>query len=284
MILARRRQAGQPHSPHCLGGLMRVLRFAFIGSLAVALSACINSTSLVIVKPDGSGTIEQTMLVNLAALKGLMAGAGAGQTKESPGVMNEAEFKRTAERMGVRPVSLTPVKQGGFEGAKAVFAFDDISKIRLDQDPQMAGPGVTASGKDDPIKFTLTRQGGTSVLTINVDEKAAASATEKVKDAPGIDQVDPAMMQMIKTIFEGFRISIDLEVDGKIIKTNADYVNGSRITLLELDAAGIFKDEAKLKELQSKIRPGASLSELRPFLKDIQGVKINHPSVTIEYR
>jgi hypothetical protein len=264
---------------------MRVLRLAFVGWFAVALSACINSSSLVKVKPDGSGTIEQTMLVNLAAVKGLLAGVGAGQTKESGGILNEAEFKRIAERMGVRPVSLTPVKEGGFEGAKAVFAFDDISKIRLDQDPQMAGaPGASASGKNDPIKFTLTRQGSTSVLTISVDEKAAASATEKVKEAPSIDQVDPAMMQMIKTMFEGFHIAIDLEVEGKIIKTNADYVNGSRITLLELDAAGIFKDEAKLKELQSKIRPGASLSELRPFLKDIQGVKINHASVTVEYR
>jgi hypothetical protein len=27
-----------------------------------------------------------------------------------------------------------------------------------------------------------------------------------------------------------------------------------------------------------------SLSELRPYLKDIQGVKVNHPTVTIEYR
>jgi hypothetical protein len=184
----------------------------------------------------------------------------------------------------VRPVSLTPMKEGGFEGAKAIFAFDDISKIRVNQDPQLAGPAAAAAGSDNPIRFALTRQGGTSVLTISVDEKAAASATEKVKEAPSIDQVDPAMLQMIKTMFEGFRIAIDIEVDGKIIKTNADYVNGSRITLLELEAAGIFQDEAKLKALQSKIRPGASLSELRPLLKEIKGVKVNHPSVTIEYR
>jgi hypothetical protein len=262
---------------------MPVRRFVYVAALALALSGCINSTSLVTVKPDGSGTIEQTILVNLAAIKGLMAGMGAGQTKESGGVLNEAEFKRTAERMGVRPVSLTPMKQGGFEGAKAVFAFDDISKVRVDQGPQI-GPGAASAGSDSPIRFALKRQGSTSVLTINVDERAAASATEKVQEAPSIDKVDPAMMQMIKTMFEGLRIAIDLQVEGKIIKTNADYVNGSRITLLELDAAGIFEDEAKLKDLQSKIRPGASLSELRPFLKDIKGVKVNHPSLTIEYR
>ena len=264
---------------------MAIVRSLLIGSLALMLSGCINSTSLVRVKPDGSGTIEQTMLVNLAAVKGMMAGMGAGQTKESPGVLNEAEFKRTAERMGVRPVSLTPVKQGNFEGSKAIFAFDDITKIRLDQDPQVGGPaGAAVSKTGSPIKFALSKQGGSTVLTISVDEKSVASATDKAQTAPSLDQIDPAMMQMVKTMFEGFRILIDLEVDGKIVKTNADYVNGSRITLVELDAAGIFQDEAKLKGLQSKLGPGMSLSELRPFLKDIKGVKVNHPTVTIEYR
>ena len=262
---------------------MLVLRCAVISSLAFVVSGCINSTTLVKVKPDGSGTIEQTMLANLAAVKGMMAGmGGTGQIKSSGGVLDEAEFKRTAERMGVRPVSLTPMKQAGFEGAKAVFAFDDISKIRLDQDPPVGGG--SSSGSKSPIAFALNRQGGATTLTISVDEKAAASATEKVQEAPSIEQVDPAMMQMIKTMFAGFRIAIDLEVDGKIIKTNADYVNGSRITFLELDADSIFQDEAKLKGLQTKIRPGVSLAELRPFLKEIKGVKINHPTVTIEYR
>ena len=72
------------------------------------------------------------------------------------------------------------------------------------------------------------------------------------------------MMQMMKTMFQGFKVAIDLEVEGKIVKTNADYVNGSRITLLEIDMAGLFEDEAKLKALQSKIGPGASMSEIRP--------------------
>jgi hypothetical protein len=267
---------------------MIVLRVVVLLAVAISTSACINSASLIKVKPDGSGTIEQTLLVNLAAVKGLMAGLGAGQGKENESMLNEAEFKRTAERMGVRPVSLTPVKQGNFQGAMAVYAFDDISKVRVDQDPQMAGAAkgkfVSSGAASNPIRFGLTRQGGTSVLTITVDEKVASEATAKAQEAPSLDKVDPAMLQMIKTMFEGFHINIDLEVDGKIVKTNADYVNGSRITLLEVDMAGVFEDEAKLKTLQSKVRPGASLSELRPYLKDIKGVKINHPSLTIEYR
>ena len=54
------------------------------------LSGCINSSTLVKVKPDGSGTIEQTMLVNAGALKGLMAGMGGGQIKEGGGPASSA--------------------------------------------------------------------------------------------------------------------------------------------------------------------------------------------------
>lgn len=267
-----------------------VLRVAVIGLSAAVLAGCINSGTLVKVKPDGSGTIEQTMLVNAAALKGLMSGfGGQAQVKEAPGAMNEEEFKRTAERMGVRPVSLTPMKENGFEGSKAIFAFDDITKIRVDQDPP-AVPGAAASAGSkpsggSPIKFGFARQGASSVLTITVDEKSmTAGSSPTPTGKPGIEKMDPAMLQMIKTMFQGFKVQIDLEVDGKIIKTDADYVTGSRVTLLELDMATLFENEAALTALQSKVGPGASIADVRPYLKDVKGVKINNPSLTIEFR
>lgn len=266
---------------------MTLRRLVVLLALSVLASGCINSASLIKVKPDGSGTIEQTLLVNMAAVKGLMAGMGGAQGKGTESILSEEEFKRTGERMGVRPVSLTPLKDGNFQGAKAVYAFDDITKVRVDQEPQVAGATskMSRSGaSSNPIRFTLARQGASSVLTISVDENVAKEATAKVQEAPSLDQIDPAMMQMIKTMFEGFHVGIDLEIEGKIVKTNADYVSGSRVTLLDVEMASVLQDEAKLKALQSKVKPGVSLSELRPYLKDIKGVKINHPTVTIEYR
>jgi hypothetical protein len=75
---------------------------------------------------------------------------------------------------------------------------------------------------------------------------------------------------MVKTMFEGFKINIDLEVAGSIVKTNAEYVTGSRITLLEMDLGLLFQDQEKLKALQGKVGPGASLSEVKPYLKDVK--------------
>ena len=49
-------------------------------------------------------------------------------------MMNKEDLERTAARMGegVRLVSSEPVKgDAGFEGTKAIFAFDDINKIQV---------------------------------------------------------------------------------------------------------------------------------------------------------
>ena len=92
------------------------------------------------------------------------------------------------------------------------------------------------------------------------------------------------IMNMMKTMFNGFKINIGLEVVGSIVKTNAEYVTGPRITLLEMDVAALLADEAKLKALQSKLGPDMSLSEVKPYLKDIKGIKIDGPSITVEFR
>jgi hypothetical protein len=85
-------------------------------------------------------------------------------------------------------------------------------------------------------------------------------------------------------MFDGFKVGIDLEVVGSIVKTNAEYVSGSRLTLLEMDLAQLFQDQEKLKALQGKVGPGASLSEVKPYLKDVKGIKIDGPIVTVEFK
>ncbi len=266
---------------------MRSIRVLVGVALAVVITGCINSTTVIKVKPDGSGTVEQTTLVNLAALKGMLP-AGASQTS-GPGVVSEAELKRTAEKMGrgVRLVSSTPVKENGFEGVKAIFAFDDINQVQINQDPALGG-GTSPDSKpsapdDDPVRFKLTRQGGTSLLTITIQDKPGGGkdATPQ-NDVP--DMTDPMMMGMLKTMFQGFKINIALDVVGSIVKTNADYVDGSRLTLLEMDMAALLEDEAKFKALQGKLGPDASLSSVKPYLKDIKGIKVDGPVITVEFR
>jgi len=271
---------------------MRILGL-FLATLS--LTACLNSTTLVKVKPDGSGTVEQSTLVNMASLKGVLGAQGQGQGGGPTGpMMSKEELERTAAAMGegVRLVSSEPIKgDAGWEGVKAIFAFDDINKIQVNQSPGMSGgtSSRTRSAEptsDDPVRFKLTRSGGTSTLSINFIDRPVgdrpAAEPRQPSDMP--DLTNPMIMNMIKAMFNGFQVNVGLEVAGKIVKTNADYVTGSRITLLELDVASLLADEAKLKALQGKLGPGMSLSEVKPYLKDIKGIKVDGPSITVEFR
>jgi hypothetical protein len=270
---------------------MRVIRTLAVLIATITLTACLNSTTIVKVKPDGSGTVEQTTLVNAAALKGMMGNAPGKQTGGP--VINREDLERTAERMGkgVTLVSAEPFKgENGFEGTKAIFAFEDINLIQISQDPNMSG---STSGResteptaDDPVKFKLTRGATSSTLTINyIDKVPSKDATPNPAGAGDMpDLTNPMVMNMIKSMFKGFKINIGLEVVGAIVKTNAEYVNGPRITLLEMDVESLLADEAKLKALQGKLGPDVSLSEIKPLLKDIKGIKIDGPSISVEFR
>lgn len=271
---------------------MRSLRVLLAIVSTVALTACINSTTLIKLKADGSGTVEQTTLMNVAALKSFAPGAD----KQMGGV-NKADLQRTATRMGkgVRLVSAEPFKgANGFEGSKAIFAFDDINQIQVSQGPSMGGSmGGSTDGRmspeptpEDPVKFTLTRTGGTSTLTIAfIDQPGGAGKADPgANPMAGMDLTSPMMMGMIKSMFAGFKINIDLEVAGAIVKTNAEYVTGSRLTLLEMDMDSLLADEAKLKALQGKLGPDASLSAIKPYLKDIKGIKVDGPTISVEFK
>src|SRR5690606_25519434 len=130
------------------------------------------------------------------------------------------------------------------------------------QDPSMSG---TSDGQfnapppkmESPIKFTLTKNGGTSHLNVQLQDKPVPDDPAPAGPAGGPDMSDPAVLNMVQSMFDGFKVAIDVEVLGSIVETNAEYVEGSRITLLEMDLGLLFADQEKLKALQGKVRPGA---------------------------
>lgn len=269
---------------------MQFVRVIGVACLSALLTGCINSATLLKVKPDGSGTIEQTLLMNTATLRPMMQGLEQQGAKPAGPVVNEADLKRAAERMGgVTFVSGEPVKgPNGFEGVKALYSFVDINKVRIDQDPNISGAtggfSAPAQAEDDALQFKLARAAGVSTLTVSFPDKPSPAAPAESEAGGGPDMSNPQMMAMMKSMFDGFKVAIDMEMVGTIVKTDADYVAGSKITLLELDFAQLLQDEAKLKQIQAKVKPGAKIGEVKPFLKDVKGIKINNPVITVVYR
>jgi hypothetical protein len=81
---------------------------------------------------------------------------------------------------------------------------------------------------------------------------------------------------MMKMMMKGLFVDITLNVDGRIVKTNAPFVEGSRVTLLQIDFDKLLADQAALTKLQ-----GAT--DLKS-LANVPGLKvIPDPKVTIEF-
>lgn len=270
-------------------------RLAVLMPLVLALGGCITSQTLVKLKADGSGTVEQTILMNAKTLemipKMMSEAMGGGEVKStskgtSPlDALDEDKLRADAGKLGkgVRYVSSEKLVQGDMEGAKVIYEFDDINALAIDQDPPAGGLGEEAPAKKDKLDFRLTRQpNGRAIVTVLFDEPKDAAPAEPSGPAPGMDDMPPEVAAMMAQMFDGFRVAIDVEVDGEIVETSSPFVEGSRVTVLELDLGQLIKDPANLKVLE-KLGPGASVSEMIPLLKDIKGIKVNQSPLTIEF-
>jgi hypothetical protein len=275
---------------------MRIVCGCLVPALALLVSGCLNASTLIRVAPDGSGTIDQTLLFNPNNVEHAFTQMGlkpsGGSKSASKGkTISEADLRQDVSRLGegVTLVSMSPVTlPNGYEGVSARFAFDDISKLRT-EDFLMPGPAkaeMSESAGGDAIGFRLVRSDrGTSVLTAAFNDKPGATSGKSGKtgkSGPPLD--DPDVMPMLKAMFKGFRIGVDLEVIGQIVETNADHVSGKRITLAEIDIEQLLKEGKKLVSLDKVLSPDASIAKVRPYLKDVKGLKINHPVVTVEFR
>ena len=134
-------------------------RIAAVLVLTLVCSGCLKSTTVISVRPDGTGTIVQETGLSpeaLAMLQGF-AGAAAGQKGGSPEIFGEAQAKKAASTMGVRFISGEPIKTAELEGYRARYAFDDISKVtvKMDQGTNDLAPGQNT--KKPPFGFAFTR-------------------------------------------------------------------------------------------------------------------------------
>lgn len=264
-------------------------RLALLAALpaALLLSGCLKDNRVVKLNADGSGTITSTTLMKTASLEKMreMAKAFGGAEGKQPDLFSEEQAKAAAAKMGegVEFVSCEKLKTAEEEGLKAVYSFKDITKLKVSDEPnapETGMPGAPRGEKKSPITFKFAKQAnGNSLLTIvNPD---AGEFKKPVKGEAPEDQGD-AQLGMMKEIFGGFKISIQLEVAGKIVKTNTPHVNGSTVTIVEMDFDKMFADTERIKKL-TKAQP-QSLDEAKALLKDFPGVKVcMEPEVTVEF-
>ena len=273
-------------------------RLTLVPLLTLVLTGCINSSTLVKVKPDGSGTLEQTMTMNADAVAQLSALAAMSDDKDKKAgkgglddLFSDKDARAAAAKMGegVTFVSSQKIDTPDRKGLKAIYAFTDIRKLSLEEmhAPTMgsdaAGLSSTPQAKDPPMRFDFKQlSGGHGLLTIlqpGVDKALKSADTT----APSKDAVDPKMaeqgIEMMKTFMKGLKIDVAIEVP-RVIKTNSPFVNGSTVTLLSMDFDTVLADPKALERMNG----AKTLADTKAALKDFKGIKINlEPQVTIEF-
>jgi hypothetical protein len=253
-------------------------RCSFALLVALCSGGCLRSTTTIDLNADGSGTIVQETAVSAQALGMLQGLAGANPTGDKPPqLFGEEQARKAAATMGVTFVSGEPVKTGELEGYRARYAFDDISKVTVNMDQ---GTGNVAPGtetKKPPFGFTFKRGSAASVLTIHMPDQTPGAPGALSLPGADADKAQAAQaMAMMKTMMRGLYVDVALNVNGRILKSNAPYVEGSRVTLMQIDFDKLLSDEAALLKLQNA-------KDIKS-LASVPGLKVvAEPRVTIEF-
>ena len=273
---------------------MRLRQLAILPLLALPTAGCINFETLVKVKADGSGTLVQTMTMSAETMEMMKAAKGDGAKVEAGKPMaleakdiEQARAEASKLGEGVTFVKAEPIDTKEAKGMRAIYSFKDVTKLKVSQKPTSPGGATPPSGGkdvDETMKFGFARAAnGNSVLTIGMPDLKAASKEGTFKSAAKAPETPPEAMAMIKQMFKGLRIAIAVEPEGKVVSTNSPFVEGSRVTIMEMKFDSLIADEAKLKVFSEAMDSG-SIADAKRLMKGLPGVKINlDPEVKIEY-
>jgi hypothetical protein len=257
-------------------------RLGLVIIIAAASTGCLRSTTTIDLKADGSGTIVQETAVSTQALGMLqgMAGANAQSGDKPPQLFGEEQARKAATTMGVTFVSGEPIKTGELDGYRARYSFADISKVSVKMD--QGADSLTAGGdtRKPPFAFGFNRAPATSTLTIQMPEQAPGSAGGMPLPGAATSDAEKAQaaqaLAMMKMMMRGLYVDVALNVDGRVIKTNAPYVEGSRVTLMQIDFDKLISDDAAMQKL-------LTVKDVKD-LATIPGLKIvADPKITVEF-
>ena len=260
---------------------MRHLRFALVLAAAVMSGACFQFSTVLMLKADGSGTIDQRLLFTQAAVAQLRQFAALGGGGQEFDPLSEKQVRDAATTMGqgVTYVSSTVIDSSEGVGRDIKYAFTDINQLSLGQAPPAPGGmsvGLSAN-LSDRVAFKLTRQpDGHALLTISVPQLPLGGNTA----SPSSNSPSAEQIAMLKPMFAGAHLAIAVEPSGRLVRTSSPYVTGQRVTLLDVNIDSLLNDDTLLPRLQTAGTP----DEAKTILKSVPGLKINlDPEITIEF-
>lgn len=261
--------------------------------LVITLTGCLRVNTTINVNPDGSGTIEETVFIKGEILDMIRQFASSfdesGEAEEFSFYKEEEQKNKAGEYgEGVMFLNGEEIFETGWEGYKVTYSFSDINKLKLDPSPDNKvnlGDEVPEETEAERQFITFNfRKGNPSELNItfplrDLDDPKTTESPETVE----ADTTDEGMTEMFKRMFDGMRISVNVSVNGNITETNASFLEGTKLTLMDIDFSNLLVNDDIVKKLESK-KP-ESIEEFREITKDIEGIKIEfNDNVKVKFR
>lgn len=256
-----------------------LFRGAVFMLFALFLSGCLQIETNIYVNKDGSGTIEETVMFKdevIDMMKQFIMAIDTTQTEEL-NLFKDDELiaKATKYGEGVSYLSSEKLKSDGFQGVKARYAFTDITKLNLNLISDDAIPSLgeeeSAPKENEMIKFVLDKSSSHTRLKIFLPSMKEDSVDEElnqeVNDSTFNDEFEKA-----KEMFTDMKMSLKIIPSDQIKKTDADFVQDNRVTLIEMNMNALINKPELFKELSgNKV---ISLDDFRKLIKDVEGFKV----------
>jgi hypothetical protein len=259
---------------------MKYLKILFFLLLpAILFTGCLQIETTVKLNKDGSGTIEEKVMMSKMVVQ--MMSQFMNSMPDSSGkkqdftLFKEDDLRNKASEYGegVKYVSGKAVSgKDGWEGYKAVYSFKDINKLRMDTNPNKKvelGEGGSET-ENDYFSFRF-KPGNIAELIIDRPDVSMNEDTAMNESNDDSTQNQPLGDYIVK-MMDGMRIKISLQPKGNIVSTNASYVDGSEVTLLDVDFSALLKNKESLDRLTKN--PPKSLEAMEEIVKNIPGLKI----------
>jgi hypothetical protein len=249
-------------------------------------------SAVIKVSANGPGTIDYRFVESRAEIARIRQGQlSLGLSPDliaavDPLTESRARSQARAVGPGVTYRSSTSIDTSEWNGRSSTYTFDDISRLQFSQGSDIFG---ASPGGDSPVVTAFrcsvtSAPNGNAVLHINLTQPDWYLPRDPSK--PGGGPVLPFEYTVQQTLdawlsrSPGGRVSIAVEPNGHLVHTNSPFVDGNRVTILEVDVDQVLSNQL----LISRLRAGRTVDEYWSAIREVPGLKVTlEREITIEF-
>ena len=254
---------------------MRLRLFApLLLTAALALSGCFQMHLLLRLDEDGSGTIEETVLLSNMIVSMMESFADSTGTSS---LIDEARLIARADSFGpgVRFLRADSIAEGGMQGYRAVYAFDDVNTIRLRDDPQALDMGGDSGGETKGLGLVTTFAYTPGELRIRSPHEGVESVEPIDPDvlAAKTDSIRQSMQEtgpLLRGMLGNASLSYTVTLPGPITETDAQFATDSTVTMAHIDFGAYLDLMEENPELAARLDLTTTDAERRALLRQLE--------------